>query len=103
MAKKVIKKLMAKNGSTYTGNDGQQKNSYTRCGVLMIDTDTKEVSIKIEALPIDFNGWINCWDLDGDNVKEKAGLNQGAQQQASPPQSPPQTQDESFPNEDIPW
>lgn len=47
--------LRAKSG-TYTDKAGQEKNSYVRCGVLM--ETSKGQFIKLEALPIAFDGWI---------------------------------------------
>lgn len=89
MSKTVIKRLMAKNGSTYPDQKtGEQKNSYTRCGVLMQDDSTGEFTVKVEALPVNFDGWLNCWELDGDKVKQDSGMNQAPQQNfQQPPQS----------------
>ena len=80
MAKKAIKRLMAKDGSTYRGADGSTKNGYMRCGVLMQDEENGEMSVKITGLPINFDGWLNCWDLEGQKVKQDNDLNQSQHQ-----------------------
>lgn len=82
---KVIKRLMAKDGGTYQ-KDGQTKNSYMQCGVVMIDEATGERSYKIKGYPINFDGWLNEWDLPGENIANNAGLNQPQQMQQQAPQ-----------------
>ena len=47
--------LTAKSG-TYM-KDGQEKNSYTRCGVVLTTKDGGFI-VKIEALPVNFDGWM---------------------------------------------
>ncbi len=84
---KVIKRLMAKDGSTYQ-KDGQTKNGYMECGVVMED-EKGQRSYKIKGLPINFDGWLGEWDLRGANVANSSGLNQKpAQQQQAPPNVP---------------
>lgn len=81
MSKKVIKRLMAKDGSTYQKN-GETKNGYMRCGVLLQDDQNGELTIKITGLPIHFDGWLSTWELEGQSAVNKANNQQGGQQQA---------------------
>ena len=99
MTKRAIKRLMAKDGSTYTGKDGSQKNGYTRCGVLLKDDQTGEAAIKINTLPVNFDGWISFWDMEGDKVKQDAGLNQSSPQQYQQQQAPQQYQQQQAPQQ----
>jgi len=75
---KAIKRLMAKSGTYKDRETGQDKNSYTRCGVLM-KNEQGEVSIKLEALPVNFDGWLNCWDLESSQAKQAAAPKMQAQ------------------------
>ena len=79
---------MAKDGGTYQ-KDGQTKNSYMECGVVM-ENEQGERSYKIKGLPVNFDGWLNEWDLRGAHTANQAGLNQ---QQPAPPQAPPMQND----------
>ena len=84
----VIKKIMAKKG-TYM-KDGQEKNAYMQCGVMM--ENENGVSIKLDALPTQFDGWLSLWDLDTKRSEQgKPDYQQGN----------PQPQD--FTNDDIPF
>ena len=78
MGKRAIKRLMAKDGSTYQKN-GETKNGYMRCGVMLKDDQTGEISIKISGLPIAFDGWLSSWDMEGQKVQQDAGLQQAPQ------------------------
>ena len=42
------------------GNEG--KKNWTKCGVLIIDHDNDRMSLKIEVMPVDFNGWFSIFD-----------------------------------------
>jgi hypothetical protein len=55
----ILKELTAKSG-TYTNRDGQEKASYVRCGV-MLETRNGP-ALKLEALPVNFDGWIYLHD-----------------------------------------
>tara|TARA_R110000823_G_scaffold264996_1_gene385023 strand:+ start:252 stop:509 length:258 start_codon:yes stop_codon:yes gene_type:complete len=48
--------LIAK-GETYTNKDGEEKVKWIRCGVAM-DTKNGGVALKIESLPVNFDGWL---------------------------------------------
>lgn len=64
----VKKQLKAKAGK-YTNKQGEEKTRYVNVGVLL-ETDKGEM-LKIESLPISFDGWIYFADLEkrevGDN------------------------------------
>lgn len=51
--------LMAKTGS-YTDRTGNEKARWTKCGILL-EKDGK-TSIKLEALPVNFDGWLSCFE-----------------------------------------
>jgi len=63
MSMKPIKRLTAKKGTYPDQQTGDQKNAYMNVGVLMQD-EKGDYCVKIEALPVNFDGWINAWDLD---------------------------------------
>jgi len=46
--------VIAKTG-TYTDKNGQEKNRWTKCGVVM--ETAKGLSLKLESLPIGSDGW----------------------------------------------
>lgn len=94
MSKRVIKRLMAKDGSTYQ-KDGQTKNGYMECGVVLED-DSGERSYKIKGLPINFDGWLGEWELRAANTGAQAGLNQPQQGYQQAPQSRPQQAPQNF-------
>ena len=56
----VLKELIAKNG-TYTNKQGEEKTRYTKVGVKM--ETAKGVMYKLEALPVQFDGWLYERDL----------------------------------------
>ncbi len=44
----------------YTDKDGKEKTRYLNVGVVL--EGDKGVSLKLEALPVNFNGWINFYE-----------------------------------------
>jgi hypothetical protein len=84
--------LTAKSGQ-YKDAQGNLKNSYVRCGVVMNGKNDGEYVIKLEALPVNFDGWIYM------NKPEPKG--QGGQRR---PQARPQ-QSEGFDDslDDVPF
>ena len=64
----VKKQLKAKAG-TYTNKQGEEKTRYVDVGVLL-ETGKGEM-LKLEALPIGFDGWIYFADLE----KREVGQN----------------------------
>jgi len=64
----VKKQLKAKAG-TYTNKQGEEKTRYVNVGVLL-ETQKGEM-LKIESLPVPFDGWIYFSDLE----KKEVGQN----------------------------
>ena len=64
----VKKQLKAKAG-TYTNKQGEEKTRYVNVGVLL-ETQKGEM-LKIESLPVPFDGWIYFADLE----KREVGQN----------------------------
>lgn len=56
----VLKEVVAKAG-TYTNKDGQEKTRYVKAGVLM--ETAKGQMVKLEALPVNFDGWLYFNDM----------------------------------------
>ena len=77
----VKKQLKAKAG-VYTNKEGQEKTRYVNVGVLL-ETQKGEM-LKIESLPVPFDGWIYFADLE----KKEVGQN---------PISAPITKEEDIP------
>lgn len=56
----VLKEIVARSG-TYTNKEGQEKIRYVKAGVLL--ETAKGQMVKIEALPISFDGWLYFQDM----------------------------------------
>lgn len=65
----------------YTDRNGNEKTKYLTVGAVL--QGDKGLSLKLEALPVNFNGWINFYEPRERDAK------------------PSQRQEE--PNDDIPW
>jgi hypothetical protein len=76
---------IAKNG-TYT-KDGVEKNKWVKVGVV-VDTKNGGLALKIEQLPVPFDGWLQ---LAEPKAKEQAPTQEYAQSQSQSP------------NDDIPF
>jgi hypothetical protein len=59
MAMKKIKDVVY--SEKYTASNGEEKTRYTNCGSLL-QRDDGSLSIKLEAIPVGFTGWFNCYD-----------------------------------------
>ena len=71
---KPIKKIVAVTGKYKDRQTGQEKNQYVRAGTLF-QRDDGSLCIKLDSLPLgEFNGWLNCYELDGETVKKDSGL-----------------------------
>lgn len=60
---------------TYTDKQGNEKKRYVKCGVVM--ESEKGMSVKIESLPIGFNGWLSCFEpkpAEGRTRKPDSGM-----------------------------
>lgn len=53
----------------YTDKDGNKKTSWLRCGTLL-EHDGK-TKVKLEALPINFNGWLQAFEPRTKDAKPK--------------------------------
>lgn len=51
---------MAK-GGTYTNRDGDEKTRWIKCGVVFEGTNGG-LSLKLEAMPVPFDGWISFFE-----------------------------------------
>lgn len=61
-----------KDATVVTGKymkDGQEKKRYLTVGALMQRDDGSQV-LKLEALPVNFEGWINFYEPDFKKLKE---------------------------------
>lgn len=65
MALKRVGTLSAKTGEYI--DDGNKKNRYVTVGALFKDEKDGRVVIKVDALPVNFDGWINAFPLREDN------------------------------------
>lgn len=45
----------------YTDQSGKEKNRYLTVGAVM-QNDEGRMSLKLEAVPVNFNGWINFYE-----------------------------------------
>lgn len=57
----ILKNITARSG-TYKDKQGNEKSTYVRCGVIL-ETKNGE-AIKLEALPVNFDGWLYLHDPD---------------------------------------
>lgn len=58
MAMKKIKDVVY--AEKYTSG-GEEKTRYTNCGALL-ERDDGSLTLKLEAIPVGFTGWLNCYD-----------------------------------------
>jgi hypothetical protein len=59
MAMKKIKDVVY--AEKYTDRGGEEKTRYTNCGSLL-ERDDGSLTVKLEAIPVGFSGWLNCYD-----------------------------------------
>lgn len=60
-------------GEKYTDRDGNEKTRYVNVGALMA-RDDGSLTMKLEAIPVGFNGWINFYEpkpKDGEQRQER--------------------------------
>lgn len=76
----------------YAGNDGQEKNRYVKLGVWFQNAETGALSIKLEALPIPFEGqaWISLFQKREEQPAQSPAPQQQAPQQQQRPAPAPQ-------------
>ena len=80
---------------TYTDRNGQEKRRYLTVGKLF-QRDDGSMSMKIDAIPVNFDGWLNAYDLD-EKRKEDYQQNMPDLKAAAAGE----TQDDSFDSEQI--
>lgn len=64
----VTHEIMARAGS-YTDREGNEKTRWQKCGIL-IEKDGK-LSIKLESLPVGFDGWLSCFEPRQDDKPQR--------------------------------
>lgn len=66
----IVYEAIATTG-TYTGADGQEKKRWVKCGVVMT-TKSGGLTLKLEALPTVFDGWITLAEPKEREDKQEA-------------------------------
>lgn len=51
-------------GQKYTTRDGSEKTRWTNHGVLMVDAGTGRMSLKLESVPVNFNGFLSLFPIE---------------------------------------
>lgn len=92
MASKKIKDVVY--SEKYTSG-GEEKTRYTNCGALF-EREDGSLSIKLEAIPVGFTGWFNCYD-----PKPRDGEQPGRQARPQRQQQPAPADD--FDSDSIPF
>ena len=82
MSMKPIKKAVCTVGK-YTDRNGQEKNQYVTVGKLMKREDGS-VCLKMDSVPVNFNGWINFYDLEENRPQQNANGMEQARAAAQP-------------------
>ena len=82
-------------GEKYTDNNGNEKTRYTNVGVLL-QRDDGSMTMKLEAIPVGFNGWINFYE-----PKPKEG--EAPKQERDRPQRQAQAPVNDFDDTEIPF
>jgi len=90
MSMKPIKKAVVTTGKYTDRKTGQEKNQYLTVGKLLQREDGS-LCLKLDAIPVGFDGWINFYDLDIDQAKQ--GMAQ-AKKAAEPVSTDPFTDDD---------
>lgn len=80
-------------GEKYTDRDGNEKTRYVNLGVLFA-RDDGSMTMKLEALPVNFNGWINFYE-----PKPRDGEQPQRQERPRRAQQPPAA---DFADDDLP-
>jgi hypothetical protein len=71
-------------GEKYTDREGNEKTRYVNVGVLFT-RDDGSLTMKLESVPVGFNGWINFYepkDKEGDGKTERPRRTSGGANQA---------------------
>lgn len=75
---KPIKRIVATTGK-YTDNTGKEKNRYVNIGTLFQRDDGSQ-AIKIESVPLEWNGWANFFDIENKQATPHEQAKQNADQ-----------------------
>jgi hypothetical protein len=92
MAMKKIKDIVY--SEKYVAGNGEEKTRYTNCGSVL-ERDDGSLSLKLEAIPVGFTGWFNCYDPKP--REERSGGQQSGKSRQSAPAS-----DDGF-SDEIPY
>lgn len=90
---KKIKDASAVTGK-YTDSEGKEKNRYMTIGALF-QRDDESLTLKLEAIPLNFNGWVNFYDPKPRDGAEKT-------LSAPVPAGPPKAKANDF-DDEIPF
>lgn len=88
-------------GEKYTDRDGNEKTRYLNVGALF-ERDDGSRTMKLESLPIGFNGWINFYEPkereQGQQQSRPARTESRPQRQAPQRSAPDDFADDDLPN-----
>jgi hypothetical protein len=83
MSMTPIKKAVAVVGQ-YTDKSGKDKKQYHTCGKVF-QRDDGSMCMKLDAVPVGFDGWLNFYDLDENRDRQnQQGMAQAKQSAAVP-------------------
>jgi hypothetical protein len=82
-------------GEKYTDREGNEKTRYVNVGALL-QRDDGSMTLKLEAVPVGFNGWINFYE-----PKPKDG--EQRQERTRPARTAAPAGADSFADDDIPF
>jgi single-stranded DNA-binding protein len=99
MPTRVTKEIVAITGK-YTDTKGQEKNRYTKIGVLM-EKDNGSLMIKMETIPLNWDGFAYLND-PRENKGDQGGGSASPQQRQPQQQSRPQSNFDDL-DDDIPF
>lgn len=57
----AIRYEVVASAGVYKDREGNDKRRWHKCGVVM-DTKNGGLALKLESLPIPFDGWLNLWE-----------------------------------------
>ena len=57
-------------GGEYTDKEGQEKTRWIKCGAI-IETKNGKKKVKLESIPVEFNGWLECFKDDQNKFANK--------------------------------
>lgn len=84
-------------GEKYTDRDGNEKTRYVNIGALM-QRDDGSLTMKLEAVPVGFNGWINFYEPKPKDGEQRQERSRPARTATAAPAT-----DAEFADDDIPF